>query len=264
MPHLKTRAFTLIAAASLFAACSSAKVSPEKAVAPATRRAEQRPARIVVRDFQFAPADVQESHGVVSQETRKFSKETPSQRKQEIGKAAAEALSARLTNDLKGLGFETVEQKSAGTARGDELLVEGKFIDVDEGARLRRVVVGFGVGASKMDTQVEIYRVAGGRRQKVIEFGTHADSGKMPGAIVLAPAGAAAAGGVTVAGAAAEGAVAGGKTYNSSVATLADKTADQISAYLAHYFAERGWISAEKAKAEKVNVEQPSTSGPTE
>lgn len=264
MPHhLNARTSVLLLAAIALNACSSAKVAPEKAVVPATARGERRPARIVVREFQFKPDNVAESHGIVSQEAHKFSKTTAAERKEQIGKAAADALAQRLVNDFQGLGFETV-QSSAAAASGDELLVTGKFIDVDEGARLRRVVIGFGVGASKMDTQVEVYRVSAGARQKIMQFATHADSGKMPGAIVLAPVGVAAAGGVTAAGAAAEGAVAGGKTYNSSAAILADKTADQISAYLAHYFAERGWISPEKAKSEKVNIVQPSTAGPTQ
>ena len=124
------------------------------------------------------------------------------------------------------------------------LLVEGQFINVDEGAATRRVVIGFGVGKSTLDSQVQVYRIAGGSRQKLLEFTTHADSGKLPGTALTMGAGAVATGGATVAGTAAAGGISGGKAYLGRVNYLADKTADQVNAYLSHYCAEQGWISA--------------------
>jgi hypothetical protein len=96
---------------------------------------------------------------------------------------------------------------------------------------------------------VQVYRIVGGDRQYLMEFTTHADSGKLPGTALMVGAGALATGGATVAGAAASGAVAGGKIYLGRVDYLADKTADQATAHLSQYFAKQGWISADKAQS---------------
>ena len=48
--------------------------------------------------------------------------------------------------------------------------------------------------------------------------------------------------------------IAGGKAYLGCVSYPADQTADQLNAYLTHYFAQQGWIDPEKARAEKVNL----------
>src|SRR6202008_4292947 len=98
----------------------------------------------------------------------------------------------------------------------------------DEGAAGRRIMIGFGVGNSTLDTQVQVYRISNGARQRVLEFTTHADSGKLPGTALTMGAGALVTGGATLAGGAAAGGVAGGKAYLGRVSYLADKTADQV------------------------------------
>jgi len=180
----------------------------------------------------------------------------------EIGHSAATELSNQLAKDLRALGFNVEEQTGEVPVTGDVLLVEGQFINVDEGAATRRVIVGFGVGKSTLDSQVQVYRIAGGSRQKLLEFTTHADSGKLPGTAVTMGAGAVVTGGATAAGTAAAGGISGGKAYLGRVNYLAEKTADQVNAYLSNYFAEQGWISADKARAEDVNI-APGSDGST-
>ncbi|HUA32934.1 MAG TPA: hypothetical protein VMA09_04970 [Candidatus Binataceae bacterium] len=80
----------------------------------------------------------------------------------------------------------------------------------------------------------------------------HAAANELPGSALLMGAGAAATGGVTIAGGAATGAIAGGKAYLGRFNYLSDKTADQVSAYLSHYFAAQGWISSDKARSVKL------------
>jgi hypothetical protein len=180
----------------------------------------------------------------------------------DIGHSAATELSDQLAKDLRALGFVVEEQTGEVPVTGDVLLVEGQFLNVDEGAATRRVIIGFGVGKSTLDSQVQVYRISGASRQKVLEFTTHADSGKLPGSALMMGAGAVATGGATAAGTAVSGGIAGGKAYLGRVNYLADKTADQVNAYLSHYFAEQGWISADKAQGEDVNIAPKSTDAP--
>jgi hypothetical protein len=163
-------------------------------------------------------------------------------------------LSGRLAKNLQDLGFNVDTQTGEVPVTGDALLIEGQFVNVDEGAAGRRVMIGFGAGQSTLDSQVQVYRISGGDRQKLLAFNTHADSGKLPGTALMMGAGAAATGGATVVGAAASGGIAGGKVYLGRVDYLADKTADQANAYLSRYFAKQGWISTDKAQAQSVNL----------
>ena len=235
----------------LVAGCASAVVTPEKVAAPAV---PARPRVIYVRNFAVVADEVKESHGLISKTERKLSSTPDEERQMEIGHAAAKELSDQLAKNLRALGFEVDEQLGAIPPGGDVLLVEGQFIGVDEGAATRRVIVGFGVGKSTLETRVQVYRIFNGARQKVLEFTTQADSGKLPGTALTMGAGAFATGGLTVAGGAAAGGISGGKAYLGRVNYLADKTADQVNAYLAQYFAKEGWIDADKASAEKVNL----------
>jgi hypothetical protein len=231
--------------------CASASISPQKSSAPIQA---SRPQRIYVRNFAVVAEDVKESHGLISQGERKLSSTPEEQREMDIGHAAATELSGRLSKDLQELGFIVDTQTGEVPVTGDVLLIEGQFVKVDEGAAGRRVMIGFGAGQSTLDSQVQVYRIAGGERQKLLTFTTHADSGKLPGTALMMGAGAAATGGVTVAGAAAAGGVAGGKVYLGRVDYLADKTADQAKAYLSQYFAKQGWISADQAQSQTVNL----------
>jgi hypothetical protein len=85
-----------------------------------------------------------------------------------------------------------------------------------------------------------MYQRVGGSSHQVLAFSTHADSGKMPGAAVMAPVGLAAGGGAAaVVGV--NAAVGGAKTYSSSTSSLAKKTSDQIVKAVTDYSAQAGW-----------------------
>jgi len=250
LPHFSPKPW-LLTLALIFVGCASANISPEQTAVPARA---SRPQRIYVSNFAVVAEDVKESHGLISKAERNFSSTPREQREMDIGHAAARELSNQLTKDLRGLGFDVEEQTGEVPASGDLLLVEGQFLNVDEGAAGRRIMIGFGAGKSTLDTQVSVHRVSNGSRQRLLEFTTHSDSGELPGTALTMGAGAVATGGATLAGAAAAGGVAGGKAYLGRVNYLADKTADQVNAYLSHYFAEQGWISSDKVHTEKVNL----------
>ncbi len=121
---------------------------------------------------------------------------------------------------------------------------------MDEGNRLGRIVIGFGAGASKLDTEVGVYYEA--RRRKVLDFKTHADSGKLPGAAATMGAGAAVAGGITAGGLAASAAAGTVKEYHSEIERMAGHSADQAVAYLSEFFAKQGWIRPDQVKRPKL------------
>ncbi|MGH7410087.1 MAG: hypothetical protein ACREJ6_03360 [Candidatus Methylomirabilis sp.] len=83
-------------------------------------------------------------------------------------------------------------------------------------------------------------------RVKLLDFMTHGDSGKMPGAAVTMGAGAAAQGAVTGGMVAANAAVGSVKVYRSEMGQMTARSAEQAVAYLSQLFAKEGWIIKEK------------------
>lgn len=242
-----------LATAVMLAGCASASVTPDSSGPPPVAASSVRPGRIVVDDFAFSASQVSENTAIGARILNSFSSTPEQQREDAIGKEAADALATEVAKQLGALDFTVIRGNATTVYSEGDLLIDGEFVNVSEGNRLRRLVIGFGAGASKLDTQVNVYRITAGARQPLLQFTTHADSGKMPGAALTMGAGAAAQGGATAGMAAANVGLGGAKTYTSQVGYLSDKTADQVVAYLSQYFAQQGWISADQAQKVKLS-----------
>ena len=62
------------------------------------------------------------------------------------------------------------------------LMVEGEFIAINEGNKTKRVMIGFGRGASDIKTHVTVSSLTKGTKTIVLEFNLNSASGKKPGA----------------------------------------------------------------------------------
>ena len=147
-------------------------------------------------------------------------------------------VAANLTN--KGI-TTTCLNRGTPPAGGNVLIIDGNFTDINEGNRLRRMVIGLGAGQSTLDTVVQAYQKTDLGSQQVMDFSTHADSGYMPGAGITGPAGAAAGGGTAAASLAVNVAAGGVKNVTSSTGFLADKTTTQIVDQVNGYYSKQGW-----------------------
>ena len=218
----------------------------QSAVRPIARVADgplPRPTRILIYDFAVNDVDISEYQGIMHQQP---ANPNAAERQRDLGKFASETLAAELAQALRHLGF-TVERVAPGTAvENFDLLIDGQFENVDEGSPLRRLLIGFGSGAAKMETRARLYQ--GSERRKILEFITTSDSGKFPGAVATAPAGIAAP--VTVGvGAAGSRVATSGPT---DVAAMAAANADQAARYLSEFFAQQGWVDAAKVKKARI------------
>jgi hypothetical protein len=206
-----------------------------------------RPSRILVADFAVSEREVTEYQGIMRQQP---TVKDPAERERQIATEVKDALAEQMVDGLRGLGF-TVERVSRGTkAAADELQVDGYFFTVDEGSPLRRLVIGFGSGASTVDSQVYVYEGADSR--KLLEFTTHSGSGSLPGAAPLLGTGAVAQGGVTAGMVAVNAAISGVKTYKSDVARMAAASGAQAVRYLSEFFARQGWIRADQVRKARI------------
>ncbi len=67
--------------------------------------------------------------------------------------------------------------------RGNYWLVTGKFVRVNQGSRALRMVIGFGAGGTKVETEVEVFDLSGAVPELVMRFRTTGGSNAQPGAI---------------------------------------------------------------------------------
>lgn len=97
-----------------------------------------------------------------------------------------QALTKSIMDGLQGeqLGFP-VEYLTPGAAPPSAgWIVSGEFKSVDPGNRAQRAVIGFGAGEATTEVDVEVGRADGGSVTPVLQFGSNADSGHAPGAVV--------------------------------------------------------------------------------
>src|SRR5258708_4090611 len=112
------------------------------------------------------------------------------------------------------------------------LLVQGEFTAIDQGNRTKRVLLGFGKGASDVQAHVTVSLTTEQQPVVLVEFNVKSQSGKKPGAAATVGAGAATMGAVS-AGSAAAGVAAGGvedtaATVEADASRLAKGVAKQI------------------------------------
>lgn len=202
-----------------------------------------RPSRILVMDFAVSEGEVKEYQGIMRQQP---TIKDASERERLLAREVKDALAEEIVDALKPLGF-VVERVGRDTkAGGTDLLIDGQFMTVDEGNPLHRLAVGFGNGASTVESQVQVYQ--GPDARKLLAFTTQSDSGKLPGAAPMLGAGAVVSGGVTAGMVVANAAVSGVKTYKSDVARMAAGSGDQVARYLSEFFAKQGWIRADQVR----------------
>ena len=69
-------------------------------------------------------------------------------------------------------------------------VLEGRFVRMSQGSRALRSIVGFGLGGTRLETVVDIYRIdPRGRRQALAHFQTTGGSNAEPGALFSSPLG---------------------------------------------------------------------------
>lgn len=222
------------------AGCASASVSQQSQSAPIINN---RPTQIVVYPFAVDSADVTLNQSIIQRAYRSVSDENESAQQAKIAHDTAHSICDQVAATLNKNGYNAVCQERGTPVSGSNVvIVDGKFTNISEGNRLRRLVIGFGAGASVLDTDVDVYQKTAQGTRQILDFATHADSGKMPGAAVTGGAGAAAGGSAAVI-VGANAAMGGAKSYTSATSYLADKTADQIVQTITQYYAQQGWTS---------------------
>src|SRR5215468_2189586 len=100
----------------------------------------------------------------------------------------AELLSNTIVHNLGEAGFRASRIVSDAAPPADGWLIGGEFLEIDEGNRLRRAVVGFGAGQADVHVQVEVFDLLRDQRNPVLVYGTAEASSKAPGGAFMTAA----------------------------------------------------------------------------
>lgn len=176
----KTRHVLSLAVVMLVAA--SGQVLDPSALAQTTApAAPKRP--VYVREFAFAAPPKQEE-SLLPQGPVRRRLQGRSEDPAEHARKLAELLSKTIVEHLTEAGFPASRLQPGAVPPNDGWLIGGEFLEVDEGNRLRRAVVGFGAGGADVKVEVEIYDLAKDPSYPVLVYGASDASRKTPGGII--------------------------------------------------------------------------------
>lgn len=240
---LQKQILPIILAAGL-TACAGAKVKKTDYVTDAHM---SKPDQVLIYNFVANARDIKQNSGPIASLMRHMGSSDESSEKQAMAREVADALAAELTVKLKRWGLNAIRVDQNMPTKNGDLLITGTFTNIDEGNQARRTMIGLGAGQSSVDAKVVLQTPMAAGYHELMSFSAHADSGKMPGAAVMGPAGiAAGAGAATTAGVnVAKGAA---QKYSSETSTEAEHMADAISEELGKYFVKQGWVRQDAIK----------------
>jgi Domain of unknown function (DUF4410) len=215
-----------IVSAAFFVGCAGASVSSQSSQPPVSN---QHPMSVVIYPFAVDPEEIELNRGFLAQAYRAVSTTDDDERQAEIADDISQSICLTVAADLTEKGYNAICQKRGVAPSSDNVIVvDGEFKDITEGNRLSRTVIGFGAGASTLNTDVFVIQLAQGTTKQIMQFSTQADSGKMPGVAVTGAPGAAAGGTAALASLGANVTMSAVKGHRSSMGSLADMSAEQI------------------------------------
>jgi hypothetical protein len=134
------------------------------------------------------------------------------------------------------------------------LLVRGEFTAIKEGNKTKRVLIGFGKGASDVQAHVTVSLAPSAAEQQpvvLLEFNAKSQSGKKPGAAATVGAGAATLG-TASAGSAAAGVAAGGVLDKAAtVQADASRMAKGVAKQIAELMSSQQWAAAQPSEPKR-------------
>jgi Domain of unknown function (DUF4410) len=144
---------------------------------------------VYVRDFFFDAQNLKPDQGLLGRKEGPAARLLQNLKRSEDPAAKAQQLVSLLSNTIvaglnnAGVFSSRLEPDSFTPAAG--LLVGGEFLEVDEGNRMRRAMVGFGAGSEEIKVQVEVYDLGKDPNSPFLVYGAGEEGRKGPGAVVF-------------------------------------------------------------------------------
>ncbi|MGA8597307.1 MAG: DUF4410 domain-containing protein [Bryobacteraceae bacterium] len=149
-----------------------------------------KPTAIVVYNFAATPEEVELNHAVLNR-VRMHMSGAQDDEKAQLSRKIVDEFSDSLIKDLQKTG-RPISRGIPGELPADHTLaVQGDFLLIDEGNRARRMAIGLGAGASKVEANVQCFIRQPAQNIVITEFRAISKSSRKPGAAETMGAGAA-------------------------------------------------------------------------
>jgi len=136
-----------------------------------------RPSVFLIYNFAVNPEDVIVDTGL----TR--GNETSTSERLAKGKAWANALSEALVMQLVKEGITSRRATGSTHIPLNAIVVKGQFFSIDEGSKLKRTTIGFGMGAEEVRAMVQVYQMRKAGLLHISEIEAEAHGRKTPGVV---------------------------------------------------------------------------------
>ena len=232
--RLSLTVVSMLALAAL-AGCASSDVSARRSYVGDEEIA--RPSRIIVHSFAATPDDIPANAAIAGRYDRRDTPQTAEEIA--LGRQLGDQVAVQLVKEIQDMGFPAELAGVGPRPQVGNLVIKGQFVSIDEGSRLKRMLIG-GAGA-ELKTFVEGYQVTANGLRPLGSAEVEAGGGRMPGMLVPVAGGAAA--GTAATSVAVSGALNVGQEIKpESIEGAARRTAEEIAEVLEEAFEKRGWM----------------------
>jgi hypothetical protein len=239
LPALRKNLATIVPcliAVFLVAGCASTSVTGRERIITGKLA---RPGQIWIYDFVGAAEDVPADSAVAGM----YDKDAPAQTPDEIttARAVGAGMATQLAQDIREMGLPAEVAVAGMTPQVNDIVIRGYLTAIDEGSTLKRMTIGFGSGASKLQTLVEGFQMTPDGLRKIGSGRIESGGNKTPGGAVGAVTWIATAnpvGFIVSSGTKAYGEMSG----SSKIQGRAKQTVEEIAKQIKVRFEQEGWI----------------------
>jgi hypothetical protein len=190
-----------------------------------------KPDKIVVHNFAVTPAEVKLDRGAMATAVRDAQNRSVPEEEAKLGHLVSEKLSQTLVEELNKAGIDAVRAGPNVKVTNTSIVLTGTFLNIDEGNQTARIWIGFGLGGSKLRTELQ----ANQGKLMIAEAQTTTDAGLSPGMVTSA--------GSNSANVAASAAGTGfSETVMNTAEADARRTAKAIVKEVQKAYQRRGWV----------------------
>ena len=230
-------AATSLIALLLLASCATSDVTARRSSVGDEQL--PRPGRIIVHSFAATPGDIPADSAIAGHYDRRDTPQTAQE--VAVGRRLGDQVAVRLVDEILKMGLPAERAGSGPPPHRGDLIIKGEFVSINEGSRLKRMLIGFGAGSAELMTFVEGYQVTADGLRPLKSVEVKAAGGRMPGMLVPVVGGA-------VAGSAGTSVAISGSLNVAqemgpeSIEGAAKRTANEIGKVLSEAFKRQGWI----------------------
>ncbi len=106
-----------------------------------------KPQRIIVHDFAGTPADLPPDSAIATYYARRSARGQRQTAKEiEIGRKLGAQVAAKLVTEILNMGMPAERAGSGPPPKPGDHIIRGEFVSIDEGSRLKRMLIGSGPG----------------------------------------------------------------------------------------------------------------------